>query len=80
MCAVWIEAISAAVGALATVILAWLAVPNLRHLRRYVEATNETLQEQIRQGKASRRPFFTVEDVDTMDPNRRQPVKPMQRG
>lgn len=36
MCAAWVEAISTAVVAVATVLLAGFAVPNLIALRRYV--------------------------------------------
>jgi hypothetical protein len=62
MCDIWtkVEAISTAVGALATFGLAALAVPNLRFLRKYVTDTNEMRQEQLRQGVASRRPFVSI--------------------
>jgi hypothetical protein len=67
MCDPWTkEAISTAVGAGATVFLALLTVPNLIMLWCYVKATNKMAKEQLQQGKASRRPFFAVEDVDPM--------------
>jgi hypothetical protein len=60
MCAGWVEAISTAVAAVATVLLAGFAVPNLIALRRYVKDTNEIKQESLRQGVASRRPFVSI--------------------
>lgn len=60
MCAGWVEAISTAVAALATVVLAGFAVPNLIALQRYVKETNEMKQESLRQGIASRRPFVSI--------------------
>jgi hypothetical protein len=56
-----IDTLLTALGVFAAVYVALLALPNLKALRRYVEATVQMQGEQLQQGIASRRPFLSIE-------------------